>query len=81
MQPDFSNELEEYKYILFHTVESRLCREYLAERKISPDTATKWQLGYAPVNYNPQCYRSLLKENVTHFWKKLNGRLVIPIFN
>ena len=81
MGPDFSYELKEYQYILFHTREGLPGREYLKQRNISPDIAKFWGLGYSPKEYNPQCYEQLYKENITLFWRKLNGRLIIPIYN
>lgn len=79
--PDFIPELNEYKYILFNTKEGKPGRDYLLQRNISPETAKKWNLGFSPEDYDPLCYKGLLKENINYFWRKMNNRLIIPIFN
>lgn len=81
MIPDFLPELEEYKYILFHTREGLPGRQYLQQRSISPETAKIWNLGYCPEDYDPKCYKFLLKENINYFWRRMNNRLIIPIYN
>ena len=81
MIPDFLPELQEYQYILLNTVEGKPGREYLQKRNISPETAYKWHLGYCPENYDPQCYYSFTKLNITFFWRRMNNRLIIPIFD
>ena len=74
--PDFSKELEEYKHQLFSTYNNAMI--YLCERGISLETAKYWQLGYSPVGYEPECYKDN-EENKS--WKKMNGRLIIPIID
>lgn len=81
MIPNFLPELEEYQYILFHTKEGQPGRDYLQSRNISPTTAKIWNLGYCPMDYDARCYKSFLKENITYFWRKMNNRLIIPIYN
>ena len=70
-------ELDEYKYILFNSIEGKLGRNYLKQRGISLETAKFWQLGYCPKNFIPTCMKNneeRIKES-----KKLQGRLIIPI--
>jgi DNA primase len=74
--PDFSKELEEYKHQLFSTYNNAMI--YLCERGISLETAKYWQLGYSPIGYEPDCYKDN-EENKS--WKKMNGRLIIPIID
>ena len=81
MIPNFQPELDEYKYILFNTKEGLPGREYLKKRNISPQTAKIWNLGYCPKDYDANCYKSFLKENITYFWRRMNNRLIIPIYN
>ena len=79
--PNFYPELNEYINILFHSPLGEEGRRYMKERNISPYTAKYWKLGYSPNSYTPKCYKELNQNNVTKFWKKLNGRIIIPIFN
>ena len=79
--PNFDNELQEYQNILFYTQEGNECRQYMQDRNILPKTAKYWNLGYCPINYTPTCYNDLSQQKVNHFWKKLQGRLIIPIFD
>lgn len=69
------DELEEYKYILFHSMEGKAGRDYLQKRGIKIDTAKFWNLGYCPMNFIPSC---ISNERVNEC-KKLQGRLIIPI--
>ena len=81
MIPNFLPELEEYQYILFYTKEGQPGRDYLQIRNISPTTAKIWNLGYCPMDYDARCYKFLLKENINYFWRRMNNRLIIPIYN
>jgi DNA primase len=69
------DELEEYKYILFHSMEGKVGRDYLRKRGIKLDTAKFWNLGYCPMNFVPSC---ISNERINES-KKLQGRLIIPI--
>ena len=79
--PDFYPEMEEYEYILFHSKLGQIGREYIRSRGLSPHTAKYWHLGYSPENYTPSCYEEFKNKRINKFWKKLNGRLIIPIFD
>lgn len=81
MNINFQPELDEYKYILFHTKAGQPGRDYLRQRNISPETAIKWNLGFSPADYDPIYYKSFLKEDIMYFWRKLNNRLIIPIYD
>ena len=81
MIPNFYPELEEYQYILFNSPQGLTGREYLKQRNITVNTAKYWKLGFSPKDYDPICYKSLLKENITYFWRRLNNRIIIPIFD
>ena len=75
---DYKKELEEYNYILFKTEQGRQARNYLQNiRGILPATAKYWNLGFSPLNFTPECY----KNEPAKFWHKLNGRIIIPIYD
>lgn len=66
---------------MFHKPEGKVARRYLTKRGITKETAAYWDLGYSPMGYIPECYSEDNINGVTKFWKKMNGRLIIPIYN
>lgn len=81
MTPDFYPELKEYQDILFNKDTGLPGREYLLQRNIDTETAKYWQLGFSPIDYDPVCYKFLFNTGITYFWRRLNNRLIIPIFD
>lgn len=78
----YEEELKEYQYILFKSKIGHKAREYMQyTRGISPATAKYWGLGYSPLNFIPECYKKDSNYEINKFWKKLNGRIVIPIYD
>ena len=72
---DFTEENEWYIEQLFKK-ENINARRYLANRGITQKTAIFWKLGYSPFNeINP-----VLKD-LDNVYKKMQGRITIPIFN
>ena len=72
----YSSEIKEYSDILFGE-QGIDGRKYLQDRFINVSTAKFWQLGFSPKNFCPECYK-----NTDHtFWKKMNGRITIPVYN
>jgi len=66
-----------YMDILLNKPEGKIARQYLNKRNISKNTAIIWKLGYCPANLVPSFYQN----EKYNFWKKLYGRLTIPIYN
>lgn len=77
---NYENELNEYIDILFKSEQGLIARQYLKSRKIKVNTAKFWKLGYCPIGFIPECYKEY-GEDAYMFWKKMWGRLIIPIFD
>jgi len=88
-------EAARYYYACFRSDKGNEAKAYLTKRKISPATATKFGLGYAPNEWNG-LYNHLISKNFTQYEIKnsglfvskngktfdlFRGRLMFPIFN
>lgn len=74
---NYQEEINEYCNNLFHPTIGKDARKYLYLRNITPNTVKFWKLGFSPLNYNPKCYQNERFD----FWRKLNGRITIPVYD
>jgi DNA primase len=77
MRKDYTLELEEYKSNLWDKEVGKPARLFLKNRKIYKSTAEAWNMGYCPKNYVPKYY----KDEKYPFWEKMQGRIILPVFD
>ena len=74
--PNYKQENQEYIEQLFGENGAK-ARKYLQDRYINVATAKAWELGFSPKHFIPNCYKNTGEE----FYKKMNGRITIPVYN
>ncbi len=86
-----------YHDILLENPQAEVSRNYLAERKITPETISSWQIGYAPESWDDLINHlkgrgfsdneiflagmSIKKEGSNRFYNRFRDRIMFPIFD